>query len=301
MGFKPRGDRAAELRRHYGFDFPDELFAFWEFCRAHASERPRLALYDPAEISLCGPFAVLAGDLDRARPSRPMVMHWRFYLDPPELFTVATGHTDGLHWGYWFDAPGELPPTVASYYSRDAYEIHDHGPGLFATFAAELRRRIEGCRENIEYDPDYADSYRSQISRLEATLAAMARYRDRAGVARQPAPAVERAETFDRMGVWVDDDPTDLVGEPRQLWQRANAGEGAALLAIAERALAGGRPGAALVICRAVWTFEGSKPQHREASALAARIYEALGRPALASVSRAQIEHRAQPSVDVLR
>lgn len=306
MGLLPRrrrppgSDRAAELRAHYGLDFPDELFWLWGFCCEHNPERPRAALGD-AEIQLCGPFDVLAGDLDgRPRPRAPVVMHWRFYLDPPELFTIAGGHTDGLHWGYWFDAPGRLEPVIASYYSRDAYEIAEDGSSLFAVFIRELERRIESHREYLEDDPGHAAHYRAAIAATEDTVEAMRRYRQRAGLTFTPRPAVARRETFDRMGLWVDDDPADLVGAPRQLWQRADNGDGAALLDIAASALDAGRPGAALLITRAVWTFEGSRPQHPAAAALAARIYDALDRPALAAVSRAQVEHRAQPLVDVI-
>ena len=305
MSFLPRRrrppgiERAGQLADCYGLEFPDELYWFWGFCCEWNPPRPRAAL-DAAEIRLCGPFDVLAGDLDGVTPRAPMVMHWRFYLDPPELFTIATGHTDGLHWGYWFDAPGELEPVIASYYSRDAYEIAEHGGSLFATFSRELNRWIADRREYMADDPEHADEYRRDIDRLEATLAAMRHYRERAELEGPPRPAITRRETFDRMGLWVDDDPGDLVGEPRQLWQRADSGDGPRLLEIAEAALAAGRPGAALLICRAVWTFEGSKAQHPAAAALAARTYEALERPALAAVSRAQIEHRAQASVDVI-
>lgn len=307
MGFHPRRrrppgiERAGQLRDHYGLEFPEELYWFWGFCCEHAPDRPTAAL-EAAEIQLHGPFDVLAGALDGGvRPRAPLVMHWRFYLDPPELFTVASGHTDGLHWGYWFDAPGQLEPVIASYYSRDAYEISEDGASLFAVFAGQLRQWIEDRRAYIQDDPAYADDYRRDIARLESTLEAMRRYRERAGLALPRRRSIARRETFDRMGLWVDDGPADLVGEPRRLWQRADRGDGGELLAIAEAALDAGRPGAALLIARAVWTFEGSKPHHPAAAALSARIYDALGRPALAAVSRAQVDHRAQSSVDVLR
>ena len=38
------------------------------------------------------------------------------------IVTVFTGTTDGLHWGYVFDAPGEHPPVVAHYWHSDTFE-----------------------------------------------------------------------------------------------------------------------------------------------------------------------------------
>ncbi|HEX4515099.1 MAG TPA: hypothetical protein VH054_16245, partial [Polyangiaceae bacterium] len=84
----------------YGFAFPPDLERFRKVAAKH-----RDALF-AAGVHLVGPFARKASkDLDR----------WA--SDPPELFTVCEGDTDGLHWGYVFHEPGK-PGYVASFYSR---------------------------------------------------------------------------------------------------------------------------------------------------------------------------------------
>jgi predicted DNA-binding WGR domain protein len=104
----PRADR---LREAYGFDFPDQLFAFWRF-----AEPLRAKLLEVLGISLCGPFDVLAGRFDDGWPDLPMLLHMRFRLDPPEFFTVMLGNTDGEEWGLYADDPEHGPFCVAHYY-----------------------------------------------------------------------------------------------------------------------------------------------------------------------------------------
>ena len=106
-------DRRRQLRELYGIDFPDELFAFADWHASLSREAAR-AFHEVLGITLHGPFDVLAGKLDGLVLRYPAVLHWRYQYDPPEMFTVWTGDTDGLHWGYWFDDPERLPPVVAS-------------------------------------------------------------------------------------------------------------------------------------------------------------------------------------------
>ncbi|HVS39319.1 MAG TPA: hypothetical protein VMS17_27425, partial [Gemmataceae bacterium] len=56
--------RRDQLRSLYGFDFPDDLFRFWEFVNRLAPLEPLTALYATARLHLAGPFDVLAGRFD---------------------------------------------------------------------------------------------------------------------------------------------------------------------------------------------------------------------------------------------
>ena len=60
--------------------------------------------YRKRELTL-NPFEVLAGRFDGRVPRNSLLLHWRYYDDPPEFFTVLAGGTDGLHWGYFLDDP----------------------------------------------------------------------------------------------------------------------------------------------------------------------------------------------------
>src|SRR5689334_1348797 len=115
--------RRLQLRELYGFDFPEDLFRFWEFANRLKPLEPLAALAEPLQIQLVGPFDVLAGRFDHVTPEHSILLHWRYYNDPPEFFTVLAGGTDGLHWGYYLDDPGAQPWCIASYYARDAFEL----------------------------------------------------------------------------------------------------------------------------------------------------------------------------------
>src|SRR5689334_4261906 len=119
--------RRARLRQLYGFDFPDDLFRFWEFVTRLRPLEPLEALREAVGVTLVGPFEVLAGRFDRHRPRLSQLLHWRYHDDPPEFFTTLAGDTDGLHWGYYLDDPSRGEGCVASYYARDAYELSPDG------------------------------------------------------------------------------------------------------------------------------------------------------------------------------
>src|SRR5690242_1038750 len=122
-------DRRQQLRELYGFDFPDDFFRFWEFVNRLQPLEPLKALLD-FSIQLVGPCEVLAGRFDNVTPRYSLLLHWRYYLDPPEFFTVLAG-VDGEHWGYYLDDPATRRGCVASYYAHDAFEMSVDGDDLF--------------------------------------------------------------------------------------------------------------------------------------------------------------------------
>lgn len=154
--------RRQQIEQTYGFAFPDEVFAFDEFLNDCG---PALACL---ELGFEGPLAILAGAWPEGQEPR---RGWpRYYYDPPELFTVMTGSVDGLHWGYWIDAPGETVPVaaekgVASFYNSDSYEMEEE-PTLFDALRTHVERVHRDALEYLHDDPDYADDYRAQLDEL---------------------------------------------------------------------------------------------------------------------------------------
>ena len=57
-----------QLRALYGFDFPDDLFRFWEFVNRLKPLDPLHALSESLGLALVGPFDVLSGRFDSRRP-----------------------------------------------------------------------------------------------------------------------------------------------------------------------------------------------------------------------------------------
>lgn len=164
--------RAAQLEDLFGFPFPSELFRFWRWHQG-LTEAQKAAFSTTLGMRLVGPFDVLRGLFDDVDLAYPAILHWRFQYDPPEFVTIMSGDTDGLHWGLWFDDHARLPPVVAGYYARDAFEITEYGSSLFEMLNQHMAFCREGIAENIEYDPDYKEEYLAglrDLDDLETTL-----------------------------------------------------------------------------------------------------------------------------------
>jgi hypothetical protein len=303
--------RRALLRELYGFDFPEDLFRFWEFARRLRPLEPLEALADPLGIILVGPFDVLTGRCDRHRPRLSLLLHWRFYDDPPEFFTVLTGNTDGLHWGYFLDDPLSSPASVASYYSRDAYEFSADGDNLFEAVRLHLEWDYSTCLEYIEDDPEHADDYREDLDKLDALRKSLMGY----GTGDRPEVGDDysdiylgvssrndriTAETAENMGVVVPKEKyrrVALKGVKYWTYLKKTANP-VRVVEAARRALRDGYPGTALKIGKDLWAAGGKRKEAYAAELLDA-AYAALGREALRTVLRTHLEHRDLSSVDV--
>jgi hypothetical protein len=262
------------VEAEYGVPFPDDLFAFYEFMRAEPKRCKELGL------SPDGPLALLAG---KDRPPRED----RFFNDPPEFFTVLRGPVAGLHWGYWFDHPGELPPVVVSYYANDVFEIRLDGATLFEA----VRKYIETLG-GTEHDATGAEQAaardllgkyaRGLRKRREVGDAYLKKYGD---------PGVRRAtvQTRSRMGIVVDKKRYRPLGARDPFTKKGDYWPEAAdvkrFVAAARKASADGYPGTALKLGHDLWTYRDHHAASHEMLGLA---YSALGRDALkAQLARA--------------
>ncbi len=302
--------RRARLRAEYGFDFPDDFHRFWEFVNRLAPLGPLRALEDLGVV-LVGPFEVLAGRFDGRVPRHSLLLHWRYYLDPPEFFTVLAGASDGLHWGYFLDDPDRGEGCVASYFARDAYELETDGDTLFEA----VRLHLEYVHRDTEDDRAVADSSEA----CDARLAEIARLRDRLtayATAGRTAVGEEYTETFagvslrnkrivadtpEGMGIVVAPEqyrPLSITG--RKLWAHLRRTKGPIdVVEEARTALREGFPGAALELGKALWALPG---QGRAACAaeLLDTAYAALGRDTLRRVLQTHLANRELESVDIL-
>src|SRR4051812_29604115 len=164
--------RRARLRAEYGFDFPDDLYRFWEFANRLSPLDPLNALAEPLGVALVGPFEVLAGRFDGRVPRHSLLLHWRYHDDPPEFFTALAAGSDGLHWGYFLDDP-EAGGGVASYFPRDPYELGVEGAPLFEAVRLHLEYALADWKSEHGLRPDDpAPSHRTleQIDRVRARL-----------------------------------------------------------------------------------------------------------------------------------
>jgi len=267
-------DRRAQLKELFYVDFPDELFEVWEW-HQHLEGEPRRAFHGVMGVRLHGPFDVLAGSFDGKELRYPAVLHWRYQYDPPELFTVMTGNVDGLHWGYWFDDPGRLPPVVASFYARDAFELVE-APSLFRAIAKHLAAHHAGTLENKASDRKHADAYDRDLAALDALLVTLPKLPP-------PAKRMPTVRTGEGMGI---------VAEGATTWTRPKEVDRTAILEEAERV----SPGTALVMGRKLW--DGHKALAFE---VLDHAYARLGRDTLRRVASEHRAHPALPSLDILK
>jgi hypothetical protein len=312
----PLARRRERLRALYGFDFPDDLFRFWEFANRLRPLEPLMALEEVCHIRLCGPFEVLAGRFDHRTPRYSPLLHWRFYNDPPEFFTVLMGDIDGLHWGYYLDDPATGTGCVASYYNNDSFELMTDGESLFEALRLDLEQRYRDCMDYQEDATKDAGNYNA--ARYEDALAALAQLRrevqryktgDRLEVGEEyvekyiaePRRAKRVvARTHEGMGIVA---PRELYRplslKDKQLWKVLWDDDPAAPVEEARRALRDGFPATALKLGKDLWAVGGER--HTEyAYELLDAAYATLGRGVLREVLREHRTHRDLPVVDVL-
>ncbi len=305
-------DRRSLLRDLYGFDFPDDLFAFWEFAKRLRPLEPLNALSEALNANLVGPFDVLYGLFDGRTPRYSPLLHWRYYLDPPEFFTVLVGGEDGLHWGCVLDDAAGGEGCVAHYYSSDAFEMEIDGDTLFEAVRLWLEylqaERELDLRDGLMSEADI----RTALLAIDRVRRVLIRYatgkRKQTGAAytnRYVGHSARRkrvvARTPEGLGVVVPPEqyrPLSLSGrELRRLLRKGDASE---VVAEAQRALDEGFPGTALQLGRELWALVPTGPLLEQTRALLDGAYAALGRGVLREVLREHLTHRDRPYLDVL-
>jgi hypothetical protein len=320
---KSRDGRRQHLHSLYGFDFPDDLYRFWDFANRLRPLEP-LAALEPLDLHLVGPFDVLAGGFDGRLTRFSQLLHWRYANDPPEFFTVLSGAEDGLHWGYYLDEPGEPGGCVASYYAHDVLELSADGETLFEAVRMVIEQRYDdvesaGWRKPDEDDESLLPHTRPLSAAQGRQLSELDRIRSRLmayATAERPECAAEYEEkyqgvctrdervlapTLDGMGIVAPGDtyrPLSLDGG--KLRKRLQSAKGTvALVEEARQALRDGYPATALKLGKDLWALGG--PERTEyAYELLDAAYAALRRPVLREVLRVHRANRDLPCVDIL-
>jgi hypothetical protein len=302
-----RADRRVLLRSLYAFDFPEDLFTFWDFANRVRPLEPVRALEDLG-ITLVGPFEVLDGRFDRHTPRLSQYLHWRYHDDPPEFFTALLAG-GGLHWGLYLDDPRAAESCVASYFLGEPIEITADGDTLFE--AVRLHLEIS-YRDRLE-DRDLglgSDGAIRALDQLRARLASFATS-ERPEIGRdyeERYPAASRrqkrviARTSDSMGIVAPVETyRPLSVKDRSLRQILRRGDDSmlALVGEAQQAVHAGFPATALKLGKDLHAIGGVRCAQYSFELLHS-AYLALGRGVLADVLTAHHRNRALPTVDIL-
>lgn len=278
------------LRDLYGFVFPDSFFVFRDFL----TKLPPGLLADACDMRPCYPFDAADGKPPSDYPERP---RWedRYYHDLPEFITIFRGSVDGLHWGYFFDAPGECEPAVAHYWHSDTFEHALDGADIFSAVRYNVERSEMDFLEMMDEDPDERDHYRMRIEQLAFVREQLGAYwgRDRPETGEEYTIEYDdesrdevTAETWDRMGIVVPDGlyrPLSVDLTERGRLDSVQPDEIDRLTAEALGLLRAGFPGSALKLGRDLWVLSQTNPQCFD---LLDAAYEALGREPLRAALR---------------
>jgi hypothetical protein len=301
------------LRHLYGFDFPDDFHQFWEFATRLKPLDPLHALYDALGEVLTGPFEVLAGRFDTITPPSCLYLHWRYYMDPPEFFSVLVGNVDGYHTGYYFDDPANPLGCLASYYANDAFELSPDGDTLFEAVRLQLEYHQRDCEESLTHEPEEASHAFGMLTELEGLRHALREYatgrRTETGEAyvekylrRRPARWRRVvAATQEGMGIVVPRQQyRPLFRSDEKLWQLLwETDDPAGLAEKARQELRAGYPGTALKVARDLWAT--GRERHTEyAWELLDAAYTELGRDILREVAQVHRAARDRPWLDIL-
>ncbi len=306
-------NRRLQLRQLYGFDFPEDLFSFWQFINRLAPLEPLSALATTAGLHLVGPFEVLAGRFDQRSVPYHQHLHWRYADDPPEFFTVFTGNTHGLHYGYYLDDPSAPGGCVAAYYAEDAFELEANCNTLFEAVRLDLEQSDRDLTDLALTDLESAGQHaarREEIASVRATLCSFStaerpetgeRYIDKYLEVKPTRWASVVAATHDGMGVAVPPATyRPLSVADRKLWKALHKPqERNRLIDEARSALREGFPGTALKLGKELWATRDELMRGAACELLEA-AYAVLGRDVLGEVVRHHREHPHLPYVDIL-
>ena len=272
------------VRELYGFVFPDEFFRFRDFL----GRLPPGLLGEACDMHPAYPFGAAEGRRPKDHPRHPL---WedRYYHDLPEFLTVFTGTVDGLHWGYFFDAPGEHPPVVAHYWHGDTFQHTVDGDSLFEAVRWHVELRERDFLERADEDPGEADYCEERLGQLAAIRDELSRFwgADRTQTGddylhafdgsawRKPA-----APTWSQIGIVVPPRRyRPLSADPFSGHHADPQGpQIEALTAEAMDLLRRGFPGAALKLGHDLWVWANDFPECYE---LLDAAYVALGREPL--------------------
>ncbi len=276
----------------YGMRLPRHvLYAAAFFLGLSAEER---ALCPCSLFGFSEWFRWLAPDEPERIATLDARLECRFRADPPEFVTMISGDGDGSHWGLVYDDPNELPTLVGHGYARDDGVIRAEQKTLLASIRAKVAER-DGL------DADDKRRVRAMVGYLDALRVHEERARVEEGIALPPAGRIELAHGG--IGAYVPDFsmPPELpTGYAR--WKHyvddAHAEDVRRWIARAETELEAGKPGLALVI--GLELHHADRDATREdCTRLLTGAYRALGREALAEITRVHHAHRDLPTVGV--
>ncbi|KAG7376980.1 hypothetical protein PHYPSEUDO_012358 [Phytophthora pseudosyringae] len=186
---------------------PGDLFAVFELAAELRPESPCEAFVDTLGIRLTGPFDLLAAaDKAQVAVDKPLHLHGRFFLDPPEVAAVLVDTDSGVgrHWGYFRDAPDQVPEYVVCAESSRECKFDIVGASLFQV----LESRLEKRRTTLG-----ADSAADLLQKIETHRDEKSRARGQSGSALRSKRSKDSvAPSLHQLGIVVSLDTKNNTG-----------------------------------------------------------------------------------------
>lgn len=290
-----------KLKEAYGFDFPEDFWRFWNFYNNLKEEYSQL-FSELLGIRVAGPFDFLRGCFEGKTIKLPYVLHYRYYMDPPEFFTILTGDSDGLHWGYWIDDLNISDFLVVKYYNNDAYNIIECGTTIFEALRLYLEQRYDSF---LEYSDEEEESYVAEkLPGFQILRDSIMQYetgeikligKDYIEEYGHKSQRKVNAELTYGMGIVVKDEFYKKMDNYN--YRDLNLKKAEKLSIRAEKFLEEGFPGNAFQIGKELWAY-GDKYKELMYPILE-KAYKALGREQLLEILKLHREYRDISSVDI--
>lgn len=287
---------AARVERVYGLRLPRHVATFaalWASAQHDAAEREALFNLGLAPCGVADYFR--DGGLEMVgRDGLDERLHCRFRRDPAEFVTVASGSSDGLHYGLWYDDPAELPTFITHNYARDSAETRTSGN---STMLQETRSVLD--RIISDYGPEASHLW--PLADALEWFAGPDREAVEADGESRWAHSDRAAGLISIFPVLPPDsgDPRSTQADQRLAGFRTVSPVANGWIADAQRELAAGLPAYALAIGIELHWLDGD--EYREVGRdLLVGAYRTLGRDALAEIATIHAAHRGLPTVDVL-
>lgn len=280
------------IEKLFGFSFPDDFYEFDAFLKKNHS----VSLLDELNMSKSELFDVFEESFEPCELF-DFIQKSRFYNDPPEFVTLFFGDSDGLHWGYYFDSPGQISPVVTSYYHSDAYELGIDGDSIFEVLRSQLEELYDSCQKGIQYEPNEKDYYNQKIANLDTIRPLLLPYTSGSLETGEEyldkydsfsfRNALVVAETYHSLGIVA---PAAQYRSLGIIEYKLEAGKVEELVEKAFKALEEGYPATALQVAHHFWV--GHRFIRDKINALFKKAYLALDRPFLVQLLEVAIASR---------
>ncbi|KAG6967153.1 hypothetical protein JG688_00006448 [Phytophthora aleatoria] len=123
---------------------PGDLYNVFELASELRPESPCEAFVDTLGLRLIGPFDLLAAATKKeVKVDKPLYLHGRFFFDPPEVVAavVDTDGDEGRHWGYFRDAPDQVPEYIVCAEINRECKFDIVGSNLFQVLENRVQKR----------------------------------------------------------------------------------------------------------------------------------------------------------------